>query len=335
MHFLDEAKIYLKSGKGGNGAVSFRREKFIQDGGPDGGNGGKGGDVLFKCVPALNTLIDYRFQQHFKAESGKSGRGSNKNGAYGDDLILQIPIGTQIFDADTNDLLADFTEIGQIVKILEGGFGGRGNATFKSSTHRAPKQATQGWPEQELCVILKLKIISDIGLLGLPNAGKSTFLSQVSAAKPKIADYPFTTLHPNLGVVYTGFDEFVIADLPGLIEGAHNGTGLGHKFLKHMERCKALLHLIDVSGDVIEQYQIIRSELEKYSENLSSKTEIIALSKCDMISKEEGIEKQRKLEKLVGKNVFIFSSFSRENLQELILELHSHVVKQNEEEFSF
>jgi len=251
MKFLDEAKIYLKSGKGGAGCLSFHREKYIEFGGPDGGNGGKGGDIIFEAVNTLNTLIDFRYVQHYKAEGGQHGRGGNKTGSNGEDLIVKIPVGTEILTEDKKTVLADMTEEGQRITFLKGGDCGHGNAHYKSSTNQAPRRTTPGWPAQEITVWLRLKLIADIGLLGLPNAGKSTFLSAVSNAKPKIADYPFTTLHPNLGVVKAGEVDFVIADIPGLVEGAHEGTGLGHRFLGHVERTSALLHIVDCTQDDI------------------------------------------------------------------------------------
>src|SRR5690242_15929093 len=284
MKFLDEAKIYIQSGAGGNGCVSFRREKFIEFGGPNGGDGGKGGDVIVEAVNGLNTLIDYRYQQHFKAERGGNGMGKDRHGANGDNAILKVPVGTQVYEEDGETLLADLTEIGQRVTIAKGGNGGFGNAHFKSSTNRAPRHANPGQPGEELTIRLRLKLIADAGLIGLPNAGKSTFLSVVSAAKPKIADYPFTTLHPQLGVVRVHDREFVLADLPGLIEGASEGAGLGHRFLGHLERCAVILHLIDgTEEDVVGAWRTIRRELERYGNGLAEKPEIIGLNKADAI----------------------------------------------------
>src|ERR1700749_3830565 len=265
MKFLDQAKIYIASGAGRNGSVSFRREKFIEFGGPDGGDGGRGGDVIADFVEGLNTLIDYRYQQHFKARSGGHGMGRNRAGARGNDVVLKVPAGTQIFDEDNETLLADLTKVGDRALIAKGGNGGFGNAHFKSSTNRAPRHANPGQPAEERTIWLRLKLIADAGLVGLPNAGKSTFLAAVSAAKPKIADYPFTTLHPQLGVVRIDRREFVLADIPGLIEGAHDGVGLGDRFLGHIERCRVLLHLIDGNADkVVQNYKVIRTELEAY-----------------------------------------------------------------------
>ncbi|MBV9260075.1 MAG: GTPase ObgE, partial [Pseudolabrys sp.] len=276
MKFLDEAKVYVKSGDGGNGCAAFRREKFIEFGGPSGGDGGKGGDVIVEAVDGLNTLIDYRYQQHFKAERGENGMGKDRHGAGGKDITLKVPVGTQIYDEDGETLLADLTERGQCMTIAKGGNGGWGNLHFKSSTNRAPRKANPGEPGEELTIRLRLKLIADAGLVGLPNAGKSTFLATVSAARPKIADYPFTTLHPQLGVVDIDRHEFVLADLPGLIEGAHEGTGLGDRFLGHTERCRVLLHLVDgTQDDPDEAYRVVRRELEAYGHGLTDKSEIV------------------------------------------------------------
>ncbi len=262
MKFLDQAKIYVRSGDGGNGCIGFRREKFIEFGGPDGGDGGRGGDVWIECVPNLNTLIDYRYQQHFKAKNGQGGMGQNRSGANGDDVVVKVPPGTQVFDEDNETLIADLTKPGERFMIAKGGNGGFGNAHFKSATNQAPRHANPGLPGQELTIWLRLKLIADAGLVGLPNAGKSTFLAAVSAAKPKIAGYPFTTLHPNLGVVRAGDTDFVLADIPGLIEGAHEGAGLGDRFLGHVERCRVLLHLVDATQeDVAGAYKVVRGEL--------------------------------------------------------------------------
>jgi GTP-binding protein len=285
MKFLDQCKIYLKSGDGGAGAMSFRREKFIEFGGPDGGDGGKGGDIVFVALDNLNTLIDYRYQQHFRAQNGRGGAGANRTGAQGKDLVLRVPVGTQIFADDKESLLADLTRPGQRVVLLRGGDGGFGNAHYKSSTNQAPRRVNPGWPCQELWVWLRLKLIADAGLVGLPNAGKSTLLARLSHAKPKIAGYPFTTLHPQLGVVRLGDDaEFVLADLPGLIEGASEGAGLGTRFLGHVERCAVILHLIDgTEEDVVGAYRTIRRELADYGHGLAGKPEIIGLNKVDAI----------------------------------------------------
>ncbi|MDE2513042.1 MAG: GTPase ObgE [Alphaproteobacteria bacterium] len=294
MKFLDQAKIYLKSGDGGGGAVSFRREKFIEFGGPDGGNGGRGGDIVVESVANLNTLIDYRYQQHFKAESGHHGMGANRSGADGKSLILRVPVGTQILDEDNANVLLDLKRAGERRVLLKGGDGGFGNTHYKSATNRAPRKAGKGWPGEERWVWLHLKLIADAGLVGLPNAGKSTLLAAVSRAKPKIADYPFTTLKPQLGVVRVHEEEFVLADLPGLIEGASEGTGLGHRFLGHVERCAAILHLIDATlDDVVGAWRTIRAELEAYGHGLADKTELIALNKADAVPAAE-MEKKRK-----------------------------------------
>ncbi len=288
MKFLDEAKVYIQSGAGGNGCVSFRREKFIEFGGPNGGDGGKGGNVVVEAVTGLNTLIDYRYQQHFKAQRGGNGMGKDRHGAGGKDAVLKVPAGTQVYEEDGETLLADLTQVGQRVTIAKGGNGGFGNAHFKSATNRAPRRANPGQPSEELTIRLRLKLIADAGLIGLPNAGKSTFLAAVSAAKPKIADYPFTTLHPQLGVVRIDQREFVLADLPGLIEGAHEGTGLGDRFLGHTERCNVLLHLVDgTAEDPGAAYKIVRNELESYGQGLTDKPEIVALSKADALTPEQ------------------------------------------------
>src|SRR5262247_485950 len=287
MKFLDEAKVYIRSGDGGNGCVSFRREKFIEFGGPNGGDGGTGGDVVAVAVEGLNTLIDYRYQQHFKAKRGGNGMGKDRAGANGADAVLKVPVGTQVFEEYGETLLADLTAPGEHVVLAKGGNGGFGNAHFKSSTNRAPRHANPGQPGEERTIRLRLKLIADAGLVGLPNAGKSTFLAAVSAAKPKIADYPFTTLHPQLGVVEVDGREFVLADLPGLIEGAHEGTGLGDRFLGHTERCRVLLHLVEGTGDdASEAYKIVRGELEAYGHVLVDKPEIVALSKADAMTPE-------------------------------------------------
>lgn len=334
MKFLDEAKIFLKSGDGGAGCVGFRREKFIEFGGPDGGNGGRGGDILFEAVSNLNTLIDFRYHQHFKAEKGDHGRGDSRTGSSGKALIIKVPVGTQILAEDKETLLADFTEEGQQFRLLKGGDGGFGNEHFKTSTNRAPRKSTPGWPGEEMWVWLRLKLIADVGLVGLPNAGKSTFLSIVSRAKPKIADYPFTTLVPNLGVVYIHDTEFVMADVPGLIEGAHEGVGLGTRFLGHVERCKAILHLIDgTQEDVVAAYKIVRRELELYGQDLACKPEIIALNKCDALTKEMIAEKRKALEKGTGKKVFSLSSVSRLGVDPILDALLKHVSFVNEESF--
>ncbi len=287
MKFLDQTKIYVRSGDGGAGCVSFRREKFIEFGGPDGGDGGRGGDVVAECVEGLNTLIDFRYQQHFKAKTGMHGMGKNRHGGRGADAVLKVPEGTQIFEVDGETLIADLTEVGQRVVICKGGNGGFGNLHFTTSTNRAPRRANPGQDGEEREIILRLKLIADAGLVGLPNAGKSTFLASVSAARPKIADYPFTTLHPGLGVVHVDEKEFVLADIPGLIEGAHEGHGLGDRFLGHVERCGVLLHLVDSTGDHAgKSYKVVRGELAAYGHGLEDKQEIVALTKIDAVDAE-------------------------------------------------
>ena len=287
MHFLDQAKIYVSSGQGGPGAVSFRREKYIQYGGPDGGNGGKGGDIIFLAVEGLNTLIDFRYAQHFKAPRGKGGAGRNRTGAGGDDLVIKVPVGTQILSEDKQHVLLDFTREGQRATFLEGGIGGRGNASYKSSTNRAPRQHQPGEPGEEAGVWLRLKLIADAGLVGLPNAGKSTLINKVTNADAKVGAYPFTTIHPQLGVVRHKAREFVLADIPGLIEGAADGAGIGDRFLGHIERCKILLHLIDATGDdPVDAWKTVCKELEKYGGGLSEKPQILALNKADLLDDE-------------------------------------------------
>ena len=287
MHFLDQAKIFIRSGSGGPGAVGFRREKFVEYGGPDGGDGGKGGDIIFEAVEGLNTLIDFRYTQHFKAPRGKGGAGRNRTGGGGGDLVIKVPLGTQVLSEDKEHVLADMTEIGQQIVLLKGGDGGRGNASYKTSTNRAPRQHGTGWPGEELWVWLRLKLLADAGLLGLPNAGKSTFLNAVSNAKAKVGDYPFTTLHPKLGVVRHKNVDFVLADIPGLIEGAAEGAGVGDRFLGHVERTRVLLHLVDANlEDVAAAYRTVRDELDAYGAGLTDKPEVIALNKCDLIDDE-------------------------------------------------
>ncbi|WP_428671897.1 GTPase ObgE [Reyranella sp.] len=329
MKFLDQAKIYLRSGNGGNGCVGFRREKFIEFGGPDGGDGGRGGDVVLECVDGLNTLIDYRYAQHFRAETGHQGSGQQRTGAAGKDIVLRLPRGTQIFDDDNETLLADLTEIGQRIVLLKGGDGGYGNLHFKTSTNRAPRRADKGWPGEERYVWLRLKLIADIGLIGLPNAGKSTFLAANSNARPKIADYPFTTLHPGLGVVRVGESEFVMADIPGLIEGAHEGAGLGTRFLGHVERCRALLHLVDgTQDDIATAYKTVRGELKAYGGNLARKKEIVALNKTDAMTPEDIETKRAQLAKVSRKTVHVISGVSGQGVQPLLHELMKLVDKQ-------
>ena len=284
MHFLDQAKIYVRSGAGGPGAVSFRREKYEEYGGPNGGNGGKGGDIIFEAIAGLNTLIDFRYTQHFRAERGKGGAGSNRTGAGGEDLVVQVPVGTQVISEDKESVLADFTEVGQRLVFLRGGDGGRGNASYKTSTNRAPRQHGTGWPYEEMWVWLRLKLLADAGLVGLPNAGKSTFINAVSNANAKVGDYPFTTVRPQLGVVSHKHREFVVADIPGLIEGAAEGAGIGDRFLGHIERCRVLLHLVDATSDnPVGTWRVVRRELENYGADLAGKVEVIGLNKIDAL----------------------------------------------------
>jgi len=316
MKFLDEAKIYIRSGDGGNGCVSFRREKFIEYGGPNGGDGGKGGDVIAETVEGLNTLIDYRYQQHFFAKNGGAGMGKDRHGANGADIVLKVPVGTQIYEEDGATLIADLTEPGQRVVLLRGGNGGFGNAHFKSSTNRAPRRANPGQPGEEHTIRLRLKLIADAGIVGLPNAGKSTFLAAVSAAKPKIADYPFTTLTPQLGVVNVDGREFVLADIPGLIEGAHEGIGLGDRFLGHVERCRVLLHLVDGTlGDAGEAYKTVRAELSAYGEGLAEKPEIVVLNKADAMSAAEIKQQVARLKRAAKTAPLVISAASGEGVK--------------------
>jgi GTP-binding protein len=315
MKFLDEAKVYIRSGDGGNGCVSFRREKFIEYGGPNGGDGGKGGDVIAQAVDGLNTLIDYRYQQHFTAKNGGGGMGKDRHGANGPGVILKVPVGTQIYDEDGETLLADLTQVGESLELLRGGNGGFGNAHFKSSTNRAPRHANPGQLGTELTIRLRLKLIADAGVIGLPNAGKSTFLAAVSAAKPKIADYPFTTLHPQLGVVDVDGREFVVADLPGLIEGAHEGIGLGDRFLGHVERCRVLLHLVDGTGeDAGAAYKTVRSELSAYGHELVDKPEIVALTKADALTPDAIKQQITRLQRVAKKTPLVISAVSGEGV---------------------
>ena len=320
MHFLDQAKIFVRSGPGGAGAVSFRREKFIEFGGPDGGDGGKGGDIVFEAVPGLNTLIDFRYTQHFRAPRGKGGSGSNRTGAGGEDLVIKVPVGTQILADDENrTLLADLTLDGQRVVLLKGGMGGRGNASYKTSTNRAPRQHQTGEAGEEMWVWLRLKLLADVGLVGLPNAGKSTFLNSVTNASAKVGDYPFTTLRPQLGVVRHKGREFVIADIPGLIEGAADGAGIGDRFLGHVERTRLLLHLIDGSAkDPLEAWRIVRGELEDYGAGLADKLEIIALTKSDLLERDRCSKLVKALEKETQDKVFPVSAPLEEGLETLL-----------------
>ncbi|HVJ51134.1 MAG TPA: GTPase ObgE [Aliidongia sp.] len=326
MKFLDQCKIYLKSGDGGAGAAAFRREKFIEFGGPSGGDGGRGGDIVIEAVANLNTLIDYRYQQHFKAQNGRPGAGSNKTGANGESITLKVPIGTQILDEDRETVLLDLTTAGERVLLLRGGDGGYGNTHFATSTNQAPRRRDLGWPGVERWVWLRLKLIADAGLVGLPNAGKSTFLAAVSHAKPKIADYPFTTLKPQLGVVKAGENEFVLADLPGLIEGASEGVGLGHRFLGHVERCSVILHLIDgTEEDVTGAYKLVRKELKAYGAGLVDKAEIVCLNKADAIPEDELKEKLRKLKRSSKRPVMVMSGATGQGVPAVIHALHAEI----------
>ncbi|NQV84505.1 MAG: GTPase ObgE [Rhodospirillales bacterium] len=327
MKFLDETKIFIKSGDGGGGCVSFRREKNVPFGGPDGGNGGRGGDVVFEGSDSLNTLIDFRYKQHIKAGRGTHGMGKNRSGPKGESVTVKIPVGTQVFDEDKETLLADITEPGQQIVLLQGGDGGRGNAHFKTSTNQAPRRADDGYPGEERWLWLRLKLIADVGLVGLPNAGKSTLLGAVSRAHPKIGDYPFTTLHPNLGVVYVRGSEFVMADIPGLIEGASEGAGLGTRFLGHVERCRVLLHLVDgTEDDVGEAYRVVRHEVEAYGGGLAEKRELVALTKSDALTDEETEEKRGQLSAASGQDVTAISGVSGDGLTPLLDKLMAEIM---------
>ena len=327
MKFLDQAKIYLRSGDGGNGVVAFRREKFMEFGGPDGGDGGRGGDVIFVAEQNLNTLIDFRYTQHFRAPKGGNGAGSDRTGAGARDVVIAVPVGTQIIAEDKETLLADLDEPGKRVVLCRGGDGGHGNTHFKSSTNRAPRKATPGYPGEERWVWLRLKLIADVGLVGRPNAGKSTFLSVVSAARPKIADYPFTTLHPQLGVVRLSHaEEFVIADIPGLIRGAHEGAGLGDRFLGHVERCAVLLHLIDgAAGNVVRAWRTVRGELHAYGGGLAEKPELLVLNKSDAMTPREATSRRVALEKASGQDVMLLSGATQDNLPAVLRALMGRV----------
>lgn len=340
MKFLDQAKIIIASGNGGAGCVSFRREKYIEFGGPDGGNGGKGGDIIFEAAENLNTLIDYRYQQHHIAKNGRPGAGRDMTGAGGPDLILRVPVGTQVLAEDKETLLADLAHVGQRVVLLKGGDGGFGNAHYKTATNQAPRQSTPGWPGEEREVWLRLKLIADAGLIGLPNAGKSTFLSACTAAKPKIADYPFTTIAPNLGVVRLGARQskhdsaatFVLADIPGLIEGAHEGQGLGDRFLGHVERTKVLLHLVDgTEEDVVQNYKTIRAELRAYGQGLAKKPEIVALNKCDALTEDEIAKKKAALKKACRKEVHTISTVTHDGVEQILWLLVQKIQGKKEE----
>ena len=332
MKFLDQCKIYAKAGDGGAGCVGFRREKFIEYGGPDGGDGGRGGDIVVEAMANLNTLIDYRYQQHFRAEKGHHGEGRNKSGRAGEAIILKVPVGTQVLAEDNETLIADMVEPGQRIVLCRGGDGGFGNAHYKSSANQAPRRADAGWPGDERWIWLRLKLIADIGLVGLPNAGKSTFLAATSSARPKIADYPFTTLKPQLGVVRSDDDEFVVADLPGLIEGAAEGRGLGHRFLGHVERCGAILHLIDATADdVTGAYKLIRAELEAYGGGLPGKPEIVGLNKCDALTPDVIKKKKAAIVRAArrlspGAEVMTLSAVSGAGVPDLLRALMRHVV---------
>ena len=326
MKFLDQAKIYIRSGDGGAGCVSFRREKYVEFGGPDGGDGGTGGDIVVEAVNGLNTLIDYRYRQHFKAGKGIHGMGRNRSGANGADKILPVPVGTQIFAEDGETLLADLTEIGQRIMLIEGGNGGWGNSRFKGPVNRAPRHANLGQEGREAWLWLRLKLIADIGLVGLPNAGKSTLLASLSRAKPKIADYPFTTLHPNLGVVGTAGNEFVLADIPGLIAGASSGAGLGHRFLGHIERCVTLVHLLDATQDDIgAAYQTIRGELAAYDGALAAKPELLVLTKCDLLSVASIATLIEQLASATGQTPIAISAATGDNLTALTEQMMAHI----------
>src|SRR6478672_4540529 len=333
MKFLDEAKVFIRSGDGGNGCVAFRREKFIEHGGPSGGNGGRGGDVVVEAVDGLNTLIDYRYAQHFKARPGGGGMGKDRHGAGGDDVVLKVPVGTQIFDEDKETMIADLTKIGDRVVLAEGGNGGFGNAHFKSATNRAPRNANPGQPGDERWIWLRLKLIADAGLVGLPNAGKSTFLSVVSAAKPKIADYPFTTLHPQLGVVNADGREFVLADIPGLIEGAHEGAGLGDRFLGHVERCRVLLHLVDATCEHAgEAYKTVRAELDAYGNGLADKAEIVALNKADALTPEQLKQQTARLKRAAKKTPLVISGATGQGVTDALRALVKVIDQSSEHE---
>ena len=333
MKFLDQAKIHIESGNGGNGCVSFRREKYVEFGGPNGGNGGKGGNVIIKCVDGLNTLIDYRYRQHFKAKNGSPGMGSDKTGRSGEDTIIEVPRGTLILEEDNEEVIADIIDKDQSLTILKGGNGGFGNAHFKNSENQTPRTANNGENGQEKWIWLRLKLIADIGLIGLPNAGKSTLISTVSEAKPKIADYPFTTLNPVLGIAKYNNNELVIADIPGLIEGAHEGKGLGDRFLGHIERCNLLLHLIDANdSDVINSWKTVRNDISAYSKELDEKKEIIVLSKSDSIDEKKLDEKLNILKDYTYKDVFKISSVTGKGITSILRILHDNISKTEDDD---
>ncbi len=330
MKFLDQCKIFLRSGDGGDGAIGFRRELYIEFGGPDGGNGGRGGDIVFESMANLNTLIDFRYTQHFRAKKGGNGAGQERTGAGSDDVAIKVPIGTQIFAEDQETMLADLDRPGMRIVLLRGGDGGHGNAHFKSSTNRAPRKATKGYPGEERWVWLRLKLIADAGLVGLPNAGKSTFLAASSAARPKIADYPFTTLHPQLGVIRLSMgEEFVLADIPGLIEGAHEGAGLGDRFLGHVERCACLLHLVDgAAGNVVQAWRTVREELHAYGGGLAEKPEIIGLNKSDAMTPRETSARAAALRKASGRPVMLLSGVTGKGVPEVLRALQNAITDQ-------
>ena len=333
MKFLDEVKIYISSGNGGPGCVSFRREANVPNGGPDGGNGGDGGNVIIKTVDNLNTLIDYRYRQHFKAKSGQHGMGKNRNGHNADDIILKVPFGTEILNEDKNIKLADLVDEGDKIILAKGGIGGKGNAFFKSSTNQSPRHAQPGENGEEKTIWLRLKLIADAGLVGLPNAGKSTFLSKISSSRPKIADYPFTTLYPNLGVNRTDDKEFVVADIPGLIEDAHIGKGLGHKFLGHIERCKVLLHLIDITDDnIIKSFQIIKNELKAYNKKVYSKKQILVFTKCDAFDENKLNDIKKNINGINVENAFFISSVTGFNIDSLCRKVNEMINNDKEKD---
>ncbi len=330
MKFLDQAKVYLRSGDGGDGVVAFRREKHLEFGGPDGGNGGRGGHVIFVAASNLNTLIDFRYAQHFRAPKGGNGAGSDRTGAGARDVVISVPIGTVILDEDRETVLADMDAPGKRITLLQGGDGGHGNSHFKTSTNRAPRKSTKGWPGEERWVWLRLKLIADAGLVGLPNAGKSTFLARVSAARPKVADYPFTTLHPQLGVIrLSNTEEFVLADIPGLIEGAHEGAGLGDRFLGHVERCAVLLHLVDgAAGSPVKAWRTVRDELAAYGGGLADKPEILALNKADAMTPRETAARRTALARAAGRPVALISGATGQGVPELLRTLQDEITRQ-------
>jgi GTP-binding protein len=333
MKFLDQAKVFIQSGNGGSGCISFRREANVPRGGPDGGDGGRGGSIIARCVDGLNTLIDYRYQQHFKAQSGRPGAGRNRSGPNGSDIILKLPVGTQIFNEDGDIILADLTEIGQEIVLAGGGDGGRGNATFKSSTNQAPRHADKGFQGMGMWVWLRLKLIADAGLVGLPNAGKSTFLASSSAARPKIADYPFTTLHPGLGVVRSDNQEFVLADIPGLVEGARDGIGLGHRFLGHVERCQVLLHLVDgTADDPVSNWKTVRAELDAYNPRLGQKREVTAVSKIDAMDQDRLDDLMDELKAAGAAEITSLSAVAGINMPETLRQLYKIIEQSRADE---